>query len=303
MAIKTKHIVGIILGLIILLLDFYYFLGKPVFMAVLVVAITVGWINFWIDYIIKRRDEREYEARFVEFVRNLVGAVKSGMPASKAIIRVSDIDYGSLSPHIRKLSAKMEWSIPVHKALTSFAYETGNKVIKRAVATVIEAEQSGGNIEDVLEEITTSLIEIKKIKEKRVASIHSQVVQSYIIFFVFLGIMLIIQNILIPYLSGIQTQTTLVPGETITSGISGSVFSTAFQKVSIEFTSPEAFIISFISWLSSLYGIFLMMAVIQGIFAGLVIGKLSEGEVSAGIKHSIILATISLVIISLSQGF
>src|SRR3989338_3859397 len=113
--------------------------------------------------------------------------------------------------------------------------------------------------------------------------------------------MIIIQNILIPYLSGIQTQTTqIVPGEQISAG---GVFSTAFQKVKVDYSSPENFIVSFFSWLTSLYGVFLMLAVIQGIFAGLVIGKLSEGEMSAGVKHSIILATISLVIISFAQGF
>src|SRR3989338_82377 len=219
MVLKTRHIIGLALGILILFLDFYYFIGKPVFMSIIVIGVTVIWLNFWIDFIVRKRDEREYEARFVEFVRNLVGAVKSGMPISKAIIHISDTDYGSLSPFVKKLAAKMEWSIPVHKAMMSFANETNNKVIKRAVATVIEAEQSGGNIEDVLEEITSSLIEIKKIKEKRTASIHSQVVQSYIIFFVFLGIMIIIQNILIPYLSGIQTQTTqIVPAEQISAG-------------------------------------------------------------------------------------
>ena len=63
-----------------------------------------------------------------------------------------------------------------------------------------------------------------------------------------------------------------------------------------------AFIITFFQWLSSLQGIFLMLALIQGFFAGLVIGKLSEGEVLSGFKHSLILMAISFFLMTLAQG-
>ena len=124
------------------------------------------------------------------------------MPASKAIIHVSKSDYGALSPYILKLGYQVEWAIPVHKALLFFSNATRNDIIRRSIATVIEAEQSGGNMEDVLESITASLIEIKKIKEQRRASVHSQILQSYVIFFIFLGVMIVVQNLLVPYLMG-----------------------------------------------------------------------------------------------------
>jgi flagellar protein FlaJ len=193
----------------------------------------------------------------------------------------------------------VEWSIPIHKALHNFAKETKNEVIKRSISTVIEAEMSGGNIEDVLETVTNSVIEIKTIKLERKASIHSQLVQSYVIFLVFLGVMVIIQNMLIPYIANIEAQGAATDGAfAMPSSATGS----ALKTVEIDYSSISGFIISMSAWLSSIKGVFLMLAVIQAFFAGLVLGKLSEGDMISGLKHSLILMTVSFFIISLAQG-
>ena len=112
---------------------------------------------------------KEIEQKFPDFVRNLVSSIKSGMPMSVAIINASKKDYGALTPHVSKLANQVEWAIPIHKALGLFAKETNSTVIERSISTVIEAETSGGNIEDVLETITSSVMEIKQIKEERKA--------------------------------------------------------------------------------------------------------------------------------------
>jgi len=46
----------------------------------------------------------------------------------------------------------------------------------------------------------------------------------------------------------------------------------------------------------------MVLAAIQGIFTGLVIGKLAEGELIAGMKHAIILTTIALLVMSVAFG-
>jgi len=43
--------------------------------------------------------------------------------------------------------------------------------------------------------------------------------------------------------------------------------------------------------------IFLHMALIQGFFAGLAIGKMSEGTIKAGLKHSLILVFIAFFVL------
>jgi len=45
--------------------------------------------------------------------------------------------------------------------------------------------------------------------------------------------------------------------------------------------------------------IFFHMTVIQGLFGGLVAGKMGEGTISAGLKHSVILLTCGYVVFKL----
>ena len=296
MKFKNKYFVGMTIGLIVFVLDLIYFIESKFFVALMVISIVIALLQLWIDYFLDRKKEKLLETMFLNFVRDLVSGIKSGMSASNAIVSVSENDYGILNVHVKKLSNQVSWSIPLHKSFTTFAENTGNKIIKRSVYTVIEAEEAGGNIEDVLESITSSLLTIKKIKETREASLHTQVVQSYIIFFVFLGVMLIIQNFLVPYLTG---------GETGLAGL--GLFGAATQvmmkiNVSLNFSSFTAFFYSLGSWFLSMNGIFMMIVVVQGFFAGVVVGKLSIGNLRSGLKHSLILITLAVIIMSIAQG-
>jgi len=296
-----RHLAGMVFGVVFLVIDLIFFIRTAWFIPLLVIALSIGWSQFWIDFFVHSRQQKEIESMFPEFVRNLVGSVKSGMPVSKAIIYVSKSDYGALTPFVVKLANQVEWAIPVHKALLNFANETKNGVIKRSVATVIEAEMSGGNMEDVLETVTTSVIEIKKIKLERKASIHSQLVQSYVIFMVFLGVMIVIQNLLIPYIADIESKNI----EGVTEGgmaLTSSALGGAIRTVQLDYTSLGAFIGTFGAWLTSIRGVFLMLALIQACFAGLVLGKMSEGDLRSGAKHSLILMTVAFFVITLAQG-
>jgi flagellar protein FlaJ len=298
---EKRHLIAMAFGVIFLVIDFIFFLKTAWFVPLIVVALSIGWSQFWIDFFVNAKKQKDLEAMFPEFVRNLVGAVKSGMPVSKAIVYVSKTDYGSLSPHVIKLANQVEWAIPVHKALLNFANETKNGVIKRSIATVIEAEMSGGNIEDVLETVTNSVLDIKKIKLARKAGIHSQLVQSYIIFMVFLGVMIVIQNLLIPYIADIESKNI----EGVTEGgmaLTSAALGGAIRAIQVDYSSLGAFIGTFGAWLTSIRGVFLMLAMIQACFAGLVLGKLAEGDLKSGAKHSLILMTVAFFVITLAQG-
>ena len=299
MKFQLRHQISLVIGIIIAVVDFMVFFHSGFFVPILFVALTIAWMQFWIDYFQEIQRQKEIEERFPEFVRNLTSSIKSGMPISRAIIYVGTADYGTLTPHIKKLAHQVEWAIPIHKALDTLSEDTENPVIKRAIATVIEAEKSGGNIEDVLESVTASLISIKKIKLERKAAIHSQMMQSYIIYIIFIGVMVIIQNVLVPYITNMQGVS--FGGEVQT--LETQATSTLLDKVSIDLSTPRTLITSLGAWLSSFYGVFLMLSIIQGLFTGLVIGKLSEGELRSGAKHSLILVSIAILVISIAQKF
>ncbi|MBI2141118.1 type II secretion system F family protein [Candidatus Woesearchaeota archaeon] len=294
---ETRHKAALGLAILLLFGDFYFFRGKVFFVPFLAVVAIAATLPHLLDIMAENRRQKDIENRFPEFVRNMSGAIKSGMPVAQAVVHVSEGDYGSLTPHLKKLAWQIEWSIPFHRSFINFGKETENPVIRRAIATVIQAEQAGGNIEDVLISVTESLLQIKKIKEERKSSIHAQIMQSYIIFFVFLGVMIVIQNLLIPYMVRFGATNAAETGIT-TSQIGGGIN----LQAQLDFSSPVNLFVSLGGWVMSLNGIFLLMSLIQGFFAGVVLGKLAEGDLTSGLKHSLIMMTVAFMLITFAQS-
>lgn len=283
---KLKHYVGIVVGALILILDIILFFDfskfSPrdwYFSPILVIGILVGGINFFLDVLDENKRQKELELKFLEFVRSLVETVRSGVNIPQAIMHVSNTNLGALTPYVQKLASQLEWGYPLHDALTIFADDTKNEVIKRSVAIVIQAEKSGGDMGSVLEAVTTSVLEIKKVKEERKSNSYSQTVQGYIIFFVFVVIMIVMQVYLIPKLSSI--------GGEIGQGLSGVGVSAGAGSSS----SGVAF-----------GPIFTATIVVQGLFAGLMLGKFAEGDFVSGMKHSLIMVVVGYLLSTTLAG-
>ena len=272
---KKKYLIGIIAGLTLIIVDFYLFFGKRWFWPGIILSITIGWSQFWIDYFKELKRQKEIELQFIEFIRNLVESVKSGISIPKSIIHISKKDFGSLDPYLQKLSSQIELGIPTRKALATFASDTRNSMIKRSVSIIVEAEQSGGDIRDILESVVQSVINVKKIKEERKASTYSQVVQGYIVFYIFITIMLVLQLWLFPKLVGLST--------TLQEGLRGGLLT----RGGVDFNMDK---------------IFFSLIMIQGLFAGIMVGKFSEGTLKNGLLHSLILMTTSALIITTVKG-
>ena len=283
MEFKKKYWIGISIALVIILADVYlFFTGlRRWFLPIMVVAFTIGWSQFWMDFYNEAQRQKKIQLKFLEFTRNLVSNVKSGVSIPKAIVNVSAENYGPLTPYVKKLARQMEWGIPIHKALITFANDTENKVIKRSVSIIIEADESGGDIADILQSVADSMVIIKKMKEERKSTAHTQVIQGYIVFFVFIGIMLALQLWLFPQISNVD----IGGGDSLDFGLS---------SVGVGFIGQGE--------QAQLDSIFFALIMIQGLFAGIMIGKFSEGSLKQGIIHSIILITIAALIVTTAKG-
>jgi len=208
---------------------------------------------------------------FLEFSRNLAESVKAGTSISKSIVNVKSKYYGSLTPHIQKLANQISIGIPVKYALNTFADDVNSKTVKRAITLISEADKAGGKIERILDSVANSVAEIEKLKKERMAAIYGLVVQGYIIFLIFIVIMLVLEFKILPMTSEF--------GELGTdSALFGTGIGTSSFNVE-ELSKP-----------------FLYLLLVQGLFAGLVIGKLAEGSIKSGIKHSFIMMVLVLLI-------
>ncbi len=283
---KTKHYVGLILGFIIICLDLYFFFnftGENIgpkywyFGPIMTFGALFGSIFFILDFLEENKRQKELETKFLEFVRSLVETVRSGVSIPQAIIHVSTTNYGALTPYIKKLANQIEWGLPLHTALTTFANDSKNPVIKRSIAIVIEAEKSGGDIGSVLESVTQAVLEIKKVKDERKSNAYNQTIQGYIIYFFFVGIMIIMQIYLIPKLGSVGGELGQGLGTIGVGGLGGG------SQLSFD-------------------SIFLATIGVQGLFAGLLLGKFAEGDYKSGLKHALFMVIGGYLILTTATG-
>ncbi len=245
-----------------------YLLLQPLFnMAGALIAIVPPVMVFYNRYM----QNKEVESEFTIFISDFTEAIDSGMTLPMALKYCSGKDYGILTQRIKSISSQVDWGVPFREALRLFSGNVESLPVKRAITTIIETYKVGGKISDTLKAVGESLMEINKIKAERSVSVQSQILTSYLIFFVFIFILVILQSFLIPAL----TPNTNVVGMTSMSG--GAM---------PEMFPPELFI-NFI--------------LVQGFFAGLATGKMAEGSIIAGFKHSIVLIVIGYSIFSVAS--
>ena len=214
--------------------------------------LAIPSISEYVSY----RKIKEIESRLPDFLLDIVGAINSGMPFTIALKTAGTHNYGALSPYTKRMAAQIDWGVPFQKILGDFSAEIKSKTVSIAMNTIIEANRSGGNITEVLKATASSVSEIDKLKKERSSRVYSQLVNGYVIFFVFLGVMITLQ---------------------------GSVFPTLSVSDDNEFYQTS----------------FRNLILIQGMFSGLAIGKMSEGTLSAGFKHSMILVAVGLIAFTL----
>jgi flagellar protein FlaJ len=269
MEIGKIHWTGIVLSLI-MIISSLFLTGNKYFFLIIGIGIIVGVSPFVFSIIYETKINTEKEEMFLEFARNLVESVKTGTPISKSIVNVKNKPYGVLSENIRKLANQISLGIPLNFALDVFSKDVNNKTISRTLTLIGQAERAGGNIGEILESVAGAVNTSDKLKKERKAVISTLVVQGYIIFLVFMVIVLVMQFKILPMVTGIADVETIGSIGVISEGE--------------ELSQGE------------LTGSFLYLLLIQGFFSGLVIGRLAEGSVKSGIKHSFALMLISFLV-------
>ena len=251
MDLKTLSITTILVGSFILLVNFIYLSGYPTLYAIINMLAAV--IILGIPLLYKYREFkkiRKIEEMFPKYLGDIAENISAGMTLPQAIRATTNIDYDVLTPYVKEIASKVSWGITFEKIMEDFAKKTGSRSMKRNVQTIIETHRSGGSMDTILKSVAQSLIELEKIKKERSASVYAQMINGYLIYVVFLGVMIGLSSVLVPAFRF---------GETLPD----------LQNVFKE--------------------IFRALIIIQGFFAGMSIGKMAEGTLIAGVKHALVL--------------
>jgi flagellar protein FlaJ len=255
--IKILSFMALTMGIFLLGINFLFVKDEQLFA---ILNLTAGIIVVAIPLIYKYgefRKIRQIESAFPKYLGDIAENISAGMTLPQAMRSVDHIDYGMLSKHVKDISSKISWGVPFEKVMQDFARKTRSKLMGRNVQTIIETHRSGGSMDTVLRSVAQSLVELEKIKKERSASVYSQMINGYVIYVVFLGVMVGLSAILVP----------------------------AFQLEESTNDLQAAFA-----------EIFAALIIIQGFFAGMSIGKMSEGTFVAGVKHAMVLVIVGYTV-------
>jgi len=252
-----------ILGAAIVITAVLTLLDKPLFDDYMLLALVITvFPSAVLDYL-NYRWKTSVDEHLPDLFRSIVQAQETGVPLPQALEDASKRDYGPLTGELKKMVTQMSWGMPFEEAFQTFGRRVDTTLTRRTVPLVVEASKSGGRIERVFGPLGRFIqMNILADKEQR-AQTRPYIAIVYVAFFIFLI--------------------------TITL-----LFKTFFVQM------VELPIIGFSSLNPEITKrIFFHMTVIQGLFGGLVAGKMGEDTISAGLKHSVILLTCGYVVFKL----
>jgi len=268
---QQKVMIGsVVAGLVLLMIPFIY-LGTPTFRAIIggfvagaILLVVVPQLTY---IYLRHHTIVTLEDTFPNFLRDLSESRKAGMTLPLALQQATNVDYGALSKHVKKMSNQISWGVPFTEVLRRFSRNTGSSFTARAIAIILEAEESGGDIADILESVAEDSRIIKESEEQRQLSMSEYMSTVYTIFFIFLGVLVALNKILTP-LASIPA----VSGFGIATAGGAYIFSASFKIL------------------------FFHLTMIQGFLNGLLAGEIAHGSLISGLKHSLIFMAVGFVV-------
>ena len=290
------HLITLVSGVLaatLLIVNFVYFrtLGT-LFTTINIIGVLIFVFPIVMVKYAEYRKYKEIEELFPVFLRDFVEAMRGGQTVPQSLKALARNDYGALTPYVKKMSAQTDWGVPVEVALMKFANASKSRLITRIVSSIVESHRFGGNLADTFEALSETSLEVERLKEERKLYLNSQMITGYIVFFVFLAVILGMGRFLIPSLSDMSSQS-LTGGQPVVACSSLPSISECKADASCEWDSVGQKCQS--KLISEYKDVFRNLIVIQGLFAGLSVGKMTEGAIISGVKHSLFMVTVGIV--------
>lgn len=211
---------------------------------------------------------KSLEDALPNFFRDLAGMNDSGMTLPNAVHLVAGSEYGTLTPHIRKLDNEMSWGVGFVDAMYRFGKGLGTPLADRSVDLIAKASKAGGDISEVLRAAANDTFEVVNLAQERRNNMMIYVIIVLVSFAVFLFVIAILVS---TFLTTMATAGAAAQATSASSQFMGKIDLPAYKRL------------------------FSHAAMIQGFFSGLCAGQMGEGRVIAGLKYSAIMLIIAWV--------
>lgn len=229
-------------------------------LAVLIAVVPLAVLDFREGWRVK-----SLENALPNFFRDLAGMNDSGMTLPNAVHLVAAAEYGTLTPHIRKLDNEMSWGVGFVEAMYRFGKGLGTPLADRSVDLIAKASKAGGDISEVLRAAANDTFETVNLASERNNNMLIYVVIVLVSFAVFLFVIAILVSTFLTTMATAGASAASAGAH----GFMGKIDLNLYKRL------------------------FTHAAMLQGFFSGLVAGQMGEGRFIAGLKYSALMLLIS----------
>ena len=254
-------VIPLVISLSLLFYSTLFYFGKDLYDDLLLFSFLIGSLPYTTYRYFEFRRIKRYEEIFPDFLADVSSSVNSGMSIPQAISICARRDYGILTEEIKKIDRLITWGIPFEEVLRRFAYYVKSPFIEKFVYLIIEANRSGGDIREILDSASRNSKQLKEIERELKGNLAPYTVIMYMIYGLFLAMSVMIYYAFLLPMSEVE-------GGGIIYGISLEGYRTLFFR----------------------------LLMLEGFFNGLIMGKIIDGKVISGLKHSIVMVIVSYIV-------
>src|SRR5208337_2728528 len=230
---------------------------------IMVFALIIAILPYAIDITVQKRGVRKKEELYTEFLFKLSELMRGGLDPIKAVKELSKTDLGVLTPHIRIASTSMTFGKSFEESMKAMAKSLHSELITRYTMLVVQASYSGGSVADLILKASEDMRSIISIEREKEGNLHQYVMIFYFAQAIIIFIVFTLTTSLLPFVQQL--------GAT-------NMFGSKSDIGTIDFARG-----------------FFHMIILNSIFGGLIIGKISEGEARYGLKHVVVLVAVGYI--------
>ncbi len=248
--------------------------GAPVTTTTLLVVVPLLVVAVPLSYLHERRRARRAAIveRFPDTLNVLSSANAMGVGFSDALALVSQQASGSLARELRKVHNDIEWNHDPRRALLSFAARLRVPHLSRTIKLIADGSRSSDDLSRILSVAAEDTRNRARLDDARRRAMDSYIAIVLIGFLVYLLVIVLIESSYLARFAELSAQQDATPG--------GPSLPITVTNVPVE----------------TYRALFFHSVLVQGFGAGVLAGKLADNDALAGLKYSIALVMLSVLV-------
>ena len=220
---------------------------------------------------------KSVEKNIPRFLRDILESTDSGIILPQALIRASLSDYGPISKEIGIAMTKFSLGYDFKDSIMESCHNLRHPYMGQVGQIIVEAYSAGGKMHDVLNSSVVLFNGLEQYNEEKQAELRPYTQLVYISVLIFLVIAIIIMSQFIAPLNSLPQVSQ------VASFGPKSAFSFNLKSI------PPVYFES----------VFFFAGVFVSLFGGIVAGKIVDASATAGLRHSLIMLAITLIVFNL----